>query len=351
MYYLGRGEIMKSYARILIFISVMGLLCGIILPSANAEVFDVGTKVSESDLDLRDRKLVYFDSGTTVYTEPDYIDHIASIFDGDESTGLNHFFGSGHEVMWIELIFPLNLNVSTIEIKPTFGGGVSNYSLYVNSNGIWSPWFAQKNDTQMTFQINCELSGIWLELDNGGTNHFYFNDVIINYTLNDSIQNQIDSINAMINQLNNEIDQLNSEIENSSSEEQINNLVNQITVLSSTIANLTLEIEGLESQLEKKADKDSIVMDLFFKPPFLHLIMFILIIILILMLRARRPSYKETEVSHAQTAVVEQSPPQTQKEEEEPKKPERIKGRFCPSCEKYTEETGPFCPHCKRSMD
>jgi hypothetical protein len=284
----GLRDIMKLKARFWLVLMTIGVFSCLVLPQVNAETFTIGAKVSESDLDLRDRKLVNFDSGTTVYTEPDYIDYIASIFDGDESTYINQNFGPGHEVMWIELIFHSELDVSTITIKPTIGGGTTNYTLYVNSNGIWSPWFAQKDSTQKTFQINCKIKGIWLELDNGGTNHFYFNDVIIQYTLSESD--------------------------------------------------------------DEDDEDDSGFDDLFLEPPFIGLLWIIVIIILISSIRRRRANKKEK--ADVEPEPTEEQPSSPEPDEPQPsEKQKEVGGRFCPNCGKFTVEKGSFCPYCKRSME
>jgi hypothetical protein len=312
----GAGELMKSKVRFLMAISIIGILTTVVLPGVNAEIFDLGTKVSESDLDLRGRKMVNFDSQTVVYTEPDYIDHIPLIFDGDESTGINDRFDS--EIMWIELIFLSGLNVSTITLKPTFHGGATNYTLYINSNGIWSPWFAQKNNTQKTISINCEINGIWLELDNNGENHFYFNDVIINYTPDLVFENKIADLTT-------QIDDLTSELET-----------------------LQLDFDNLKNDIDEDAKFNFV--EFFIEPPFLGLMWILVLIALIMsMRRGRRNRLEKTEVV---SESIEDQPPHDEPEETQPpEKEEEVGGRFCPSCGKFTEEKGAFCPHCKRSME
>jgi hypothetical protein len=84
--------------------------------------------------------------------------------------------------MGFELIFANHLYVKDITVKPTFGGGTTNYSLMINADKIYmGPTFAE-NNIQKTYQINCKIRGFYLKLNNNGTNHFYFNDIIINYT-------------------------------------------------------------------------------------------------------------------------------------------------------------------------
>jgi hypothetical protein len=285
---------MKTSARFWIILLTVGLLSSVVLPGVSAKIFDIGTKVSESDLDLRDRKLVYFDSGTTVYVEDDYIDYIASIFDGDESTGINHNFGSGHEVMQIELIFPSAVYVSSIVIKPTFGGSSSHYSLEIDTALVFGPWFAYNITTQESFQINCRIPGIILVLYSLGTNHFYFNDVIINYTPN------------------------------------------------GTSGDLG---DGIEHEDEDDLEID----DLFLEPPFTGFLWILVIIALISSMRRRKSkrtkkSYETQESDDDHNTYSETHEPSSSEEQT------GVKGRFCPNCNKYTEEEGPFCPFCKRSM-
>ncbi len=134
---------MKVSARFWIILLIVGMLVSVVLPGVTAETFDIGTKVSESEIDHRDMKLVNFESGSKLYIEPDFIDYIPLILDGDENTGINYNFGSDHEQMFFELIFPEAFYVSNITVTPAFGGGATAYTLYINSDGAYSPWLAQ----------------------------------------------------------------------------------------------------------------------------------------------------------------------------------------------------------------
>jgi prefoldin subunit 5 len=250
---------MRTRGRLLLAIAVVCLLVNVVLPCVNAEVFDIGSKISESDLELRARKLVYFDSGTTAYVEPDYIDYISPIFDGNESTGIDHDFGPGHDVMWIELMFPHAIYVSNITVKPAFGGGSAIYTLYLNSDGIYSPWMAEQISTEEIFHINCSIIGVWLQLENGGTNHFYFNDVIINYTSTqssmDDLQNAIDNLTAQLDDINIKIDELNNSINILNvTPQEINDITDQINSLDSRIDDLDEKIDALNVTPEEIND-------------------------------------------------------------------------------------------------
>jgi uncharacterized coiled-coil protein SlyX len=244
--------------RLFLAITIVCMLASVILPGVNAEIFDIGTKISESDQELRDRKLIYFDSGSSVYVEPDYIDYITSILDGNVSTGIDHDFGPGHSSMWFEMLFPYPINVSDIIIKPSFGGGATNYTLYINSNGIWSPWFTYENSTEETFHINCIITGIWIEFDTDGTNHYYFNDIIINYTPSPSspidLQNQINNITTQFDILNHRIIELNNSItEQNQTQEKIQdnltNLSEAYNQLNQSFMNFVDEIENLDNRI------------------------------------------------------------------------------------------------------
>ena len=318
---------MKTSAGFWIGLLVMGMFIGMILLGVSAEVFDIDNKTSESQIDHRDMKLVNFESGSKLYIEPDYIDYIPLILDGNENTGINYNFGPDHEQMFFELIFPEAYLVSNITVKPTFGGGTSAYTMYINSNSIYSPWLAQDVTTQKTFHLNCSIIGIWFWLDSNGTNHYYFNDIIINYDPRESFQNQISDLTAQIVSLDNEIDNLTI---------QINNLENELD-------NLDSEVEDLK----QKAEFD--IMDLFIEPPFTGFLWILVIIILILSIRRPKPTqlHQVDESTEPEDKPLPPPPPNFTPPSGEG---EIVKGRFCPNCKKYTEEGGPFCPHCKRSM-
>ncbi|MCK5562129.1 MAG: hypothetical protein KAJ51_16135, partial [Thermoplasmata archaeon] len=224
---------MKIKLRFFIWLVILVLFCGMLVPCVNAETFDIGTKISESELDLRGKKLIYFDTGNVVYTDPDYVDYVPLILDGNSNTGIDHDFGPGHDVMYFELVFPYAYYVSNITIKPSFGGDATNYTLYTNLGGGFFPWFADDYSTQQTFQINSKINGIWFELDNDGTNHFYFNDIIINYT---STPSNIDEVIQALNNLTMKIESL---------ENQLNNLNDSFNILNNITNNLNATINNI----------------------------------------------------------------------------------------------------------
>jgi predicted nucleic acid-binding Zn-ribbon protein len=235
----GNGVIMKRTILLISCLLVFVLGCNF-YPSVNALQFDIGEMISESDLDSQNNRLFCFDSGSVVHTEPDYKNNITSIFDGNESTGIDYDFGPGHASMNIDLIFPYAFNVSNITVKPIFNGSSTEYSLQVFFGGANIPKFIDTISIQRTLHINCTIKGIRLELNNAGTNHFYFNDVIINYTIN---LTDLSNVNQALNILQNSINSLQSQINNINVElielkdfvDELNNSINETNI---TLINL-----------------------------------------------------------------------------------------------------------------
>ena len=224
---------MKSISRILICAVLMGLFCGMLLPCVNADVFDIGTKVSESDLTNNNNQWFYYDSDCMIQTDPDYKDDAPLIFDGNESTGINKNYGPAHSTMIIWVFFPYLYYINNITVKPSFGGSATNYSLYIFSYGGLIDVFAMDIGTQQTFEVNGKLAGVRIWLDNKGTNQFNFNDVIINYTVN--ITN-IDEAVSAINALSNKVDTLENNIDNLT--DHLNEMKDTIDNLNATIFNI-----------------------------------------------------------------------------------------------------------------
>jgi hypothetical protein len=209
-------------------------------------VFEIGTKLSESDDDDWGRRMNFYDTQCVLYTDIEYVDYSPLILDGDLSTGIDHDFGPGHDTLYLELTFPYPYYVSKITVKNSFGGGATNYSLYVTLGGGFFPIFAQDIATEKTFQINNKINGIWFELDNDGTSHFYCNDVIIEFTPAPS------DIDEVINDLNNLTNSCNTY------KEMINDLNAEVARLNNDIANLTAELASIEpTDQEKVIEKDS----------------------------------------------------------------------------------------------
>jgi len=283
---------MKKRGRILVVLSTIGIFSYMFLPGMKAEIFDIGEKIRENEFGWYS-----FSSGVVVSTSADYIIYVPLIFDGNESTGIDHDFGPGHEYMDLSIYFPYPYNINNITIKPTFGGNASTYYLNIRyKNGFKS--FGSGLSGQKTFQINCSIDSITLSLDSNGTNHFYFNDVLIDYTPSlsniDEIRNQVNYLttqfnllNTLINELNNSINELNLThdeiLENvtnlSISYNQLNEsfdsfieeietlntrilqLESENAVLNNEMGNLILDIENLTSEIEniKSIEKERII--------------------------------------------------------------------------------------------
>lgn len=350
---------MKSQAMFWMVLSIVVLFSCMLLPAAEADTFDIGEQVSVSDVDRGGYQLVCFDSESVVHiNDPDYTEYIPSIFDGDESTGINHNFGPGHSEMRIDVIFPSALNVSNITVNPEIGGGTTNYSLEIIFLGLNPLRFEEDISIQQTYNINCEIKGIRLELDNSGTNHFYFQDVIIRYTpdplLPEAIQAQIDDLEDQIN---------NTEI-------QMTDLQNQIDSQQAQILQLENENSDLRGDINELKEDDG-YLELYLEPPFLGIILIILVVLILLVSRRASSMIKgmrlENELLKKKQSMLEEVERSLKKELDifdtrlsaaesdiedltaEPE-PEESEGRFCPNCKKYTKEPGPFCPHCKKSM-
>ena len=230
-----------------------------VLPSVNAETFDIGEKISESDPDSSGNRLYYFDSGGMIRTKADYIDYVSLILDGNESTGIDHDFGPGHDRMVFYLVFPYPLNVSNITLKPVFHGNASKYVssnllIYIDSVEIWYDLPYGENKT---IHINGTINTIRLYLDSNGTNHFYFNDMIINYTPSfsniDEIRDQINYLTAQFNLLNTRINELNNTINelNQTQDilENVTNLLATYNQLNESFTNFIDEIETLNTRV------------------------------------------------------------------------------------------------------
>jgi len=243
---------MKKRGRILVVLSTIGIFSYMFLPGMKAEIFDIGEKIRENEFGWYS-----FSSGVVVSTSADYIIYVPLIFDGNESTGIDHDFGPGHEYMDLSIYFPYPYNINNITIKPTFGGNASTYYLNIRyKNGFKS--FGSGLSGQKTFQINCSIDSITLSLDSNGTNHFYFNDIIINYTpvLTEfsEIQNQINDLKQQFNLLNNNIIELNnsiSELNQTQSEiiENISDLHTTYKQLNESFVNFTDKIEKLNNSI------------------------------------------------------------------------------------------------------
>jgi len=231
---------MRTKVLLISCLLVFVLGCNL-LPNVNALIFDIGTKINENDLEM-----YTFSSGVVVMTDADYINYVPSIFDGNTSTGINHNFGSGHQSMRIELFFPYSFNISNITVKPNFGGGTTKISSFSVAYKHYTNEVYFNINKNTTFQINCTLDGIGIFLENGGTNQFYFNDVIINYTIN---LTDLNAVNQALNIIQNSINSLQNQINNFNAE--IIELRNLVEVLNNTVHSINNTINNL-NQTQKQ---------------------------------------------------------------------------------------------------
>jgi predicted nuclease with TOPRIM domain len=233
----------------------------------DAAILDIGTKVSESDLDIHNKRLYYFDSGCVVPAIQSYADYIPLILDGNESTGIDQNFG-GFKSLYISLLFPCSFNVSNITIKPKFGGSASDYDLFIAYKYSYNR-LAYLASGEKTFNINCVLEGIDIQIweIGTGTGNFAFNDIIINYTPQPSDINEvIQSINVItytINSLQNQINIINSKINiidsdiniiKQTQKQILGNITNLWSVyneLNNTIDDFKTEIINLNSTIDQ----------------------------------------------------------------------------------------------------
>jgi hypothetical protein len=230
---------------------MMFVFGSILLPSVNAETFDIGQKL-ESDM------LIYqfqpFTSGAYIEAAGEHERNLSSaIFDGNLSTGINQTVIDNQ--LNFRLYFLQPLYVNNITIKPKFGNRKSDYDLSFNI------FYTTKGPSivggdEKFFLINGFISGLGLVIYPNGTNQFYFNDIIINHTpLNSgqvptNYQPQINQINQELYSIKNNINSLEVNIENIT-----NNLTSEYNdsalknELQTKIDQLNLEINALEENI------------------------------------------------------------------------------------------------------
>lgn len=206
---------MITRGRLLLAILVVCMLVSVVLPSVNAEVFDIGERV-ESDA-------IYTPFTSGVYAW-EYPKNATDIFDGNLSTGID-YENISLPGMYFMLHFPYPIYVNNITVKTSFAGNKSLYQISLTLNdGIIYEALNQNDDTFIS--LNCSINYLVLSINDNGTDHFYFNDVIIDYTPSSANQS---SINQAISYLTNTVNSL---------QNQINNLGNQITVLNNKMNEL-----------------------------------------------------------------------------------------------------------------
>jgi len=270
---------MKTRMLLISCLLVFVLGCNL-FSSVNALTFDIGTKVTESDFPDED-KWHYFNSGCMVRARPEYINYTSLFFDGNESTGIDHYFGadSKYGYMNIYIDFPFPFNVSNITIKSFFNGSFTKDYLKVYF-GIYSSGISWQIPINRTLEIKGRVRGLHLQLNSDGSNHYYFNDIIINYTINltdlnavnqalniiqnsiNSLQNQINNFNAEMIELRNFVEELNNTI--NSINNTINNLNQTQKQILENITSLWITYDGLNSSFNHlKTEIDNLNLTLY----------------------------------------------------------------------------------------
>ncbi len=239
---------------------VLVILFGsVFIPSVNAETFKIGKKVSEGDFPV-----YAFSSGVVVETDPEYIDYVSLIFDGNNSTGINNNFNNGEDKFRIQLNFDCYVNINSIIVKPHFGGGVSDYQLGVSVASNFHSLEDRSSDEKI-FYVNSSIKEISLRIydknygSGNETGYFCFNDVIINYTPSSNnhndMQSQINKINQDILTINNNMVNLKNDINNI--KDNITNIKNNMPIvyndsaLQDKINNLKTELDSLKKNLSE----------------------------------------------------------------------------------------------------
>jgi predicted nucleic acid-binding Zn-ribbon protein len=208
------------------------MLVSLILPCVNAEVFDIGEEV---DSYLEMYNFHAFTSGAYIRGDGHEVNLSHLIFDGNLSTGIDQNVTAGSLRFRLQFIYPLYVN--NITIKPKFGNGSSNYSLDVL---IYSSTFSPEisGGDEKFLQVNGFINGFILDIYPNGTDQFYFNDLIINYTPTNSFQDEIDDLTEQINEINLKINEL-------------NNSVNTLNLTPDEVNNITIEINDLNFKINE----------------------------------------------------------------------------------------------------
>lgn len=178
------------------------LICGLMLSmtagTVGADTFEIGEKVSE--FTEGPMKKIYFDSGAWLYSATDIVDHSVALFDNNLTTGMSHNTGGGPNARTIYLFFPEPLFVTDIMVYPSFGGGSTEYTLYlwIDTSGTYTVTIAMSvvDPNMATYAVNATVTALELLLDTGGSDQYDFNEVVINHapTATDVINDRLDGI-------------------------------------------------------------------------------------------------------------------------------------------------------------
>jgi uncharacterized coiled-coil DUF342 family protein/uncharacterized membrane protein len=232
---------MNKYRWLLV--SILVVIVGLnYTPGADGVTFNIGKQVA-SDISNYDY-YVPFTSGAIVYDGDFDPVNYTKIFDGNLSTGIDviypSFVGS-----WIyyEIYFPYGLNVTNITVKPTFNGKTCNYTIEVRSHSF-NPIMEYTDQTkERTFVMNCPITEITLYIYENGTDHYYFNDLLINYTLGgynkSEVLQAVSDMSNSINSLQSQIDALKTQVSNLN--DLFYSLNNTVNKLNFTVQNYVLQ--------------------------------------------------------------------------------------------------------------
>lgn len=224
---------MKHRGRLFLATSIVCMLVNLILSGVNAEIFDIGQRVEN---DTADYQFYSFSSKTYMRNDEHELNLTTLIFDGNLSTGIDHNISDNQLNFRLEFVFPLYVN--NITFLPSFGNGTSNYSFSILIHSS-STVFLNDVIGETSMRINGYISGVILKIFPNGTDRFYFNDVIIDYTPFSpdltGFQNQIDNLNSQITLLVDELNEMNTTI----------NTLDQIQL--QVLENMTSIQEGLNT--------------------------------------------------------------------------------------------------------
>ncbi|MHA2123406.1 MAG: hypothetical protein ACW990_19580, partial [Promethearchaeota archaeon] len=172
---------MRYRGRLLTALIIIGILSSVLLPSVNAEIFDIGEEM-ESELTQMGQNYHPYSSGTIAQAKDFEINLTSSIFDGNLSTGIE--ITNTTPSLSFRVFFPIPLFVTNITVKPYFGNGSSNFTLnvFLVDRVEASLTLCSSANDERIFQMNCYIDSFRLFIYRNGTDKYYFNDVIINYT-------------------------------------------------------------------------------------------------------------------------------------------------------------------------
>jgi uncharacterized coiled-coil DUF342 family protein len=259
----GNGVIMRTKILLISCLLVFVLGCNL-LPTGEAVTFNIGERGSKSDF-------IYtwynYTSGALLrigsITDEKMYDNITYILDGNTSTGLDLNISLGNHA--IMLFFPFPLFVNNITVLPAFGGNASSYR--VRALIGWNDPVLMPDLTNKTnfYNINTRLNGLEINILSVGPSHTYFNDVIINYTIN---LTDLSSVNNAINILQNSINSLQNQFNNLANQfDEINDLIielnNSITNINQTQKQILDNITNLWSFYHQLNESLSILFDEF----------------------------------------------------------------------------------------